>query len=226
MSDAAPSPGTTHPEAGENPGHLRTLDLHDETGQLLTAILVNLQHLSKHTRAPELGETVRDTQRLVESLFYAIRNYVREASGGRPVSSLPAPDLVPAIERLAGDFSRRTGIEVELSLDPDIERVPRPHKAIFYRVVQEALTNVIRHSSAGKVAIRASRSGEGASVEVADDGGSRPGPPRRPGTAPAPGGTGIRGMRERVRLAGGECTVELVKDRGVTVRVVLPYNVS
>jgi two-component system, NarL family, sensor histidine kinase UhpB len=227
MSETAPPPGENDTIAERSTGYLRTLDLHDETGQILTAILVNLQQLGRDATAPGVSETVRDTQRLVETLFYAIRNYVREAAGGRPVAAMPAPDLVPAIERLAADFSRRTGIVVRLELDPDTERVPRPHKAVFYRVVQESLTNVFRHSPAGAVTVRSSRTGSGASIEIEDDGATRPGAPR--GSADgvrAAGGTGLRGMRERVRLAGGECTVEMVKERGMTVKVVLPYNVS
>ena len=227
MSDTAPSRGEKETIAERSLGYLRTLDLHDETGQILTAILLNLQHLGQTAAAPALAETVRDTQRLVESLFYAIRNYVHDASGGRPVDAMPAPEIIPALERLAHDFSRRTGVDVRLAIDPDIERVPRPHKAVFYRVVQESLTNVFRHSSASAVAIRSSRTGDGVSPQIEDDGASRQAPPRRPPRAGPPvDGTGLRGMKERVRLAGGECTAEMVKDRGMTVRVVLPYNVS
>jgi two-component system sensor histidine kinase UhpB len=243
MPDTAPSRREKDAIAEESLGYLRTLDLHDETGQLLTAILLNLQHLGSHATAPGVADTVRDTQRLVETLFYAIRNYVRGASVGKPAAATAPPALVPAIERLADDFSRRTGINVRLALDPDTERVPGPHKAVFYRVVQESLTNVFRHSSAAVVTIRSSRTGSVASLEIEDDGATRPAPPRRAGSdgraagmtarvcgaagagRPA-GGTGLRGMRERVRLAGGECTVEMVKERGMTVKVVLPYNVS
>jgi signal transduction histidine kinase len=233
MSDAAPSPGKTGENgdketiAEQSLGYLRTLDLHDESGQLMTAILVNLQHLGKSATGPGLADVVRDTERLVELLFYAIRNYVRAASGGKPVAAVPPPGLMPALERLANEFSHRTGIEVRLELDPDIERVPKPHTAVFYRVVQECLTNAFRHSSAGVVTIRGSRTGSGASLEIEDDGATRPSPLRRPADTGRPaGGTGLRGIRERVRLAGGECTVEMVKERGMTVKVVLPYNVT
>jgi two-component system sensor histidine kinase UhpB len=239
MSDTSPSRGEKETIAERSLGYLRTLDLHDETGQILTAILLNLQHIGTHATAPGAVDTVRDTQRLVETLFYAIRNYVRAAAGGKPVDAIPPPELVPAIERLANDFSRRTGIEVRLALDPDTERVPRPQKAVFYRVVQESLTNVFRHSSAGTVVIRSSRTGDAATLEIEDDGAARPvplrngrgiggseGPSRAAGVERPAGGTGLRGMRERVRLAGGECTVQMVKERGMTVKVVLPYNVS
>ena len=246
MSETDPRPGEQQAIAEEFAGYLRTLDLHDETGQILTAILVNLQHLGRIAPAPGLAETVRDTQNLVESLFYAIRNYVRAAAGGRPAAELPVPDLVPAIAKLAGEFTRRTGIEVRLVLDPDTERVTRAHKTVFYRVVQESLTNVFRHSAAATVTIRSSRSGAGVALEIEDDGASRVPPgrpaPAVPGPVPAAGrpatafraagtivpsgGTGLRGMRERVRLAGGECTVQMIESRGMSVRVVLPYNVS
>lgn len=216
--------------AERNRHYLRALDLHDETGQLLTAILINLQSLGRSASGAGVVETVRDTQDLVETLFYAIRNYIRDASGSRAPDEQPHPELVPALERLASDFSRRAGIGVALDLDPDIERIPGEHKAVFYRVVQESLTNVFRHTAAGAVRVSGSRNGASVSVEVEDDGGTRPAPTRGTGPSRAAEGTrdgsGLRGMRERVRLAGGECTVRTVPGRGTTVRVVLPYNIS
>jgi two-component system sensor histidine kinase UhpB len=228
--------------AERNAGLLRALDLHDETGQLLTAILVNLRHLGKSVKAADAGETVRDTEHLVESLFYSIRNFLRDASGGVPAPALPRPELGPALRRLTRDFSRRTGIEVDMLYEPDTERVPGEHKAVFYRVVQESLTNVFRHTGARKVKIRFARSESSVAVEIEDDGGARPGDGRRhappadaraSGSRPSgdrcsgsPAGFGLRGMRERVRIVGGECTVRMVENRGMTVRVVLPYNIS
>jgi two-component system sensor histidine kinase UhpB len=215
--------------AERNAGYLRALDLHDETGQLLTAILVNLQRLGKTARAPEASETLRDTQHLVETLFYSIRNFIRDAGGpsGTDRGAVSPPDLGPALRRLADEFSRRTGIEVDLRFDHDGERVPGAHKAVCYRVVQESLTNVFRHTRAGKVAIRFSRTGSSVVLEIRDDGGTRQAAPRACVRPPrAGGGSGLRGMKERVRLVGGECTVELEEGRGMTVKVVLPYNIS
>ncbi|HLF13473.1 MAG TPA: ATP-binding protein [Bacteroidota bacterium] len=227
MSETDPTQGENDNVAERNAGYLRALDLHDETGQILTAILVNLQRIGGIATGSDVGETVRDTQHLVETLFYSIRNFIRDSAGVAPARSLPPPELGPALRRLTQGFSRRTGIEVDLRYDPDTERVPGEHKAVFYRVVQESLTNVFRHSGARRVTIRFSRSESSVDLEIGDDGGSRPAPgppglrPERAGT-----GSGLRGMRERVRIVGGECTVRMVENRGMTVKVVLPYNIS
>ena len=227
MSETDPTQGENDNVAERNAGYLRALDLHDETGQILTAILVNLQRIGGIATGSDVGETVRDTQHLVETLFYSIRNFIRDSAGVAPARSLPPPELGPALRRLTKGFSRRTGIEVDLRYDPDTERVPGEHKAVFYRVVQESLTNVFRHSGARRVTIRFSRSESSVDLEIGDDGGSRPAP-GRPGLRPERAGTGsgLRGMRERVRIVGGECTVQMVENRGMTVKVVLPYNIS
>lgn len=229
MSDVDLPPGENDNVAERNAGYLRALDLHDETGQILTAILVNLQRLGNGSTGQELRDAVRDTQHLVETLFYSIRNYIRASEAGGPRTPAPNPDLGPALRRLARDFSRRTGIGVELQYDPDAERIPGEHKAVFYRVVQEGLTNVFRHSGARAVSVRFGRSGTGVELVIEDDGAARgddaPPAAARPGV-PAGSGAGLRGMRERVRLVGGECTVRMVEERGMRITVVLPYNIS
>jgi two-component system sensor histidine kinase UhpB len=214
--------------AERNAGYLRALDLHDETGQLLTAILVNLQRLGSGTTGPELRDAVRDTQHLVETLFYSIRNYIRDSGAGDPRHSPPNPELGPALRRLVRGFSRRTGIDVDLAYEQDAERIPGEHKAVFYRVVQEGLTNVFRHSGARTVSVRFSRSESGVELVIEDDGGSRKKGARdsAPRPAVAGAGAGLRGMRERVRIVGGECIVRMVEGRGMSITVVLPYNIS
>ncbi len=229
MSDAELPPGENDNVAERNAGYLRALDLHDETGQILTAILVNLQRLGSTTTGQELRDAVRDTQHLVETLFYSIRNYIRDSTAGGPRTPAPNPELGPALRRLARGFSRRTGIDVELTYDPDAERIPGEHKAVFYRVVQEGLTNVFRHSGARTVSVRFGRSESGVELVIEDDGGSRTGRSPEAGSrpsVPAGSGSGLRGMRERVRIVGGECTVRMVEERGMRITVVLPYNIS
>jgi two-component system sensor kinase len=216
--------------------YLRALDLHDETGQILTAIMVNLQRLGRGLQAPGAGETIRDTQRLVETLFYSIRDFIRDSSAGAPPAAVPRIELGPALRRLTREFSRRTGMAVELSLDGDAERMSGQHKAVLYRVVQESLTNAFRHSAAGGVIIRFARTGSSVTLEIEDDGraprgivptrGPRPAAGIPGGKRRAGGGSGLRGMRERVRIVGGECTVEFVEGRGMRISVVLPHNIA
>ncbi len=212
-----------------NEGRIRALDLHDETGQLLTAVLINLQHLEKLTDMDRLKDTVRDTRDLIELLFHSIRSYLNGAD------SVPArfgdrmPEIVPALRRLAGDFSRRTGIEIDLETECDPERLPREHKVVIYRVVQESLTNVFKHSAASRVTVRCGRTPERIRLEIEDDGLRPEGIVRTASVRVAggvSGGNGMRGMRERIRLIGGEFRAELVTGRGMSIVVDLPYNIS
>jgi len=211
-----------------NDERLRALDLHDETGQLLTAVLINLQHLEKLSDIDRLNDTVRDTRHLVELLFHSIRSYLRGPVQKLSMVSAHPPRIVPALRRLTGDFSRRTGIEITLEEACDPERLPGEHKVVIYRVVQESLTNVFKHSAASRVTVRCSRTGDKVRLEIEDDGLRPDGIIRQPiaGADGSNNGTGLRGMRERIRLIGGEFRARLVKDRGMSIIVELPYNIS
>lgn len=202
-------------------GHFRILDLHDEVGQLLTAILANLQRLGNTASGTRLHGTIRDTQDLVENLYYTIRTYVR---GVRPRRA-PVPALLPALEKMAVAFTRRTGIGVLFRCGCNPELLPGEHRTVLYRVVQECLTNVFRHSTARSVTIAFNLAGAAIRLEVVDDGGG--GRTReKQGAATSGEGTGLRGIRERVRLIGGDCSVSCVDGRGMSVSVTIPYNIS
>ncbi|HLB01286.1 MAG TPA: ATP-binding protein [Bacteroidota bacterium] len=233
----------THPACNErNEQRLRSLDLHDETGQILTALLINLRHLGRLSAGAQLQDTIRDTQNLVEMLFHSIRSYLNGPASPPGRASAPDPEILPALRRLTGDFSRRTGIEVTLEAGCDPERMTKEHKAVIYRVVQESLTNVFKHSAASRVAIRCARTGEKIRLEIEDDGltpqGLTPHGVVRTGAARTGGrwggrngtgdgtGNGIRGMRERIRLIGGDFTARLLTGRGMSIVVELPYNIS
>lgn len=196
----------------------RILDLHDEVGQLLTAILANLHRLGSTAAGAPLQSTIRDTQSLVENIFYTIRGYVRGARSRRE----GLPDLVPALREMASAFTGRTGVGVRFLWGCDPEVLSREHKTVLYRVVQESLTNAFRHTEATVVTVAFTRSGRSVSLTVEDDGGAGP----RGRGAGAAGGNGLRGMRERVRLIGGECSARFVEGRGMRVSVTLPYNIS
>lgn len=228
MSDSEPPDGADDAAAERSAEYLRALDLHDETGQLLTAILVNLRHLARGAPGTGVPATVRDTELLVETLFASIRTFMREARRG---GSGPAPtraDLGPALRSLAGDFSRRTGIDVRLRYDDDAERVSGEHKAVLFRIVQESLTNVFRHSAASRVGVSFRRTPSTVELVIEEDPASAPRPGTRtlPPAATAGSGSGLRGMRDRVRLIGGECAVTAGGRGGMTVRVTLPYNIQ
>lgn len=211
-----------------NEERLRALDLHDETGQLLTAVLINLQHMERLSDEDSLKDTVRDTRDLIELLFHSIRSYLNGPARASTRPRADAPRIVPALRRLTGDFTRRTGIEIALETACDPECLPSEHKVVIYRVVQESLTNVFRHSTASRVTVRCGRTAERIRLEIEDDG-LRPDGVLRSAMAGAGGGSGgngMRGMRERIKLIGGEFRAELVAGRGMSIVVELPYNIS
>jgi signal transduction histidine kinase len=133
---------------------------------------------------------------------------------------------VPTLDRL-GDLverARAAGIDVQVEVEPpaeDFSRLPRPVDLAAFRIVQESLTNVAKHSDDRAAVVRIRREDEGLAVEVLDDGSGQAGGPGDP----LPGaGTGIIGMRERAAAAGGRLTAGPRPGRGFAVRAWLPLD--
>jgi signal transduction histidine kinase len=226
--------------------HLLALDLHDDIGQLLTAILINLKKLGEAAPPrPEYLRSIAETRKLVEHIFYSIRNFTRGVSP----SNGHIPDLDTALAALTADFSARTGIAVRMAGAADLGSLPLMHRAVIYRIVQESLTNVARHSAAARVSIGIVSDRERITVRIADDGaavgnpgtagagvgtgnGCVPGAGKVAGSTnrvpnpAASGGSGLNGLRDRVRLIGGEFRAGLAQGEGMIVSAVLPLNIS
>jgi signal transduction histidine kinase len=129
--------------------------------------------------------------------------------------------LFAAIESEARLFEQRTGIECDLSLPDELPGVDEPATVAVYRMIQEAMTNVARHSNASRVEIRVRRRAEELLLEIRDDGrgiGS--------GEAAAHSALGLAGIRERAAILGGTALIEGVSDRGtiVSIRIPLPWR--
>jgi len=183
-------------------------ELHDETGQALTSILLGLRALEESKD----DANVEDLRRLVVATLQDVR---RLAVQLRP-KALDDFGLVPALERLAVNFSESSGIEVELESRLGDERVPSDVETSLYRIVQEALTNIVKHAGANKVSILLMRRDNSVSAIVEDDG---------RGFDPSTIDTtrlGLAGMRERVELHDGRLTVEAAPGAGTTLRVEVP----
>jgi signal transduction histidine kinase len=189
-------------------------ELHDGVGHGLAVIAmqagVGLHVLERDPVAARTAlEAIRDSAR--ESLN-ALRDELAHISG-EPAPRRPRPgpaDLEALVERV-----RSAGLSVELT--GAAGELAEPVGAVVYGVVQEALTNVLRHASATSVAVRLERSSDRLTVTVEDDGRSRS------GAAPEAGeGMGLRGMRERVRSVGGELSAGPRPTGGFVVRAVLP----
>jgi len=187
-------------------------ELHDETGQALTSILLGLRAVEE----ADIGDEAREaTARLREQVVETLHDVRRLAVELRP-SALDDFGLVPALERLVETFREQTGIPVELETVLGETRLPPPVETALYRIVQEALTNVIKHSRASRVSVLVTRKGDSVAAVVEDDGvGFTPDEVRD-------GGLGLVGMRERIALLGGRLTVESEPERGTTLVAVVP----
>lgn len=187
-------------------------ELHDETGQALTSILLGLRGLEEADSPEQLAEAVGAVRDLVRSTLQDVRRLAVEL---RP-KALDDFGLVAALERLTESFAEQTGIDIEFVHTLPDGRLPSDLETALYRIVQESLTNVVKHARASNVSIVLSGAAGSASVVVEDDGvGFEPG--RLSGD-----GIGLLGMRERIGILGGTVTLESRPGAGTTFRAEIP----
>jgi signal transduction histidine kinase len=189
-------------------------ELHDETGQALTSILLGLRTVEEAGGEEEVRAAVAEVRELVRSTLQDVRRLAVEL---RP-KALDDFGLVAALERLTESFTEQTGIAVGFeSLLPAARLTPEIETAL-YRIVQESLTNIVKHAQAHSVSIVLGRKRDTVSVIVEDDGvGFDPDRPRE-------GGLGLIGMRERVSLIGGRLTIESRPGAGTTFVAEVPVS--
>jgi signal transduction histidine kinase len=191
-------------------------DLHDELGQLLTALQLELR--GAEVSAEELGPTAGPlVDRLVaaSSLGGATLREVQRIARDLRSEALEAVGLHAALRQELHSFAHRSGIEVVESLEP-LEDLDRRVATALFRIGQEALTNVVRHAGARRVEVRLARAGDGATLQIADDG---------LGITEAPltqDRLGLLGMRERAVELGGDVTVSQRPAGGTVVTATLP----
>jgi signal transduction histidine kinase len=189
-------------------------ELHDETGQALTSILLGLRAVEEADGEPALHEAIRDVRELVRSTLRDVRRLAVEL---RP-TALDDFGLVPALQRLTESFSEQTGIAVDFQASLPSGRLASEIETALYRIVQESLTNIVKHARAGRVSVVLTRKEDAVSVVVEDDGvGFEPGRPRD-------GGLGLLGMQERVALLGGRLAIESRPGAGTTFVAEVPLS--
>jgi signal transduction histidine kinase len=187
-------------------------ELHDETGQALTSILLGLRAVEEAQGADAMRKAASDLRELVVATLQDVR---RLAVQLRP-KALDDFGLAPALERLAQTFAEATEIHVDVEARLGEERLPAEVETTLYRIVQEALTNVVKHADATKVSVLLVRRNATATVVIEDDGkGFDPDHVRE-------GQVGLLGMRERVELHDGRLTVESVPGSGTTLVAEVP----
>jgi signal transduction histidine kinase len=188
-------------------------ELHDHVGQMLTALRMELGTAERARGAggPPFGQAIAECKRLSETMLRTVRDL---AMGLRP-SMLDDFGLRPALEWLARDVARRCDLRVDLDVDGGLQPLPDAHRTCIYRVVQEALTNCVRHARAQRVAIQVEGRPGSLQLTVEDDGvGFDPAAPRD--------GLGLLGLDERVRELAGRLIIESRPGQGTTLRVSVP----
>jgi two-component system, NarL family, sensor histidine kinase DevS len=186
-------------------------ELHDETGQALTSVLLGLKAVETADDVPAALASLRE---LVVGTLQDVRRLAVEL---RP-KALDDFGLVPAVERLVETFTSSTGIVVQFEARLGEERLPSEVETTLYRVVQEALTNVAKHAGARTVSVVLGRRDSSATAVVEDDG---EGFGRADEDA---GGIGLAGMRERLALLDGRLVVESDPASGTTLVAEVPLR--
>jgi len=183
-------------------------ELHDETGQALTSILLGLKQLE--------GAGSRESVAALRELVVATLQDVRRLAVELRPKVLDDFGLVPALERLTEGFVEHTGIAVDLEASSLAERLPREVETAIYRIVQESLTNVVKHARAERVSVLVTRADGRVKAVIEDDGTGFD------ASETDGGGIGLVGMRERIELLDGTLTVESSATSGTTIAVEVP----
>lgn len=190
-------------------------ELHDEIGQLLTALRMELGNLERTqgARGLENDPHLDQAKKLAESTLRTTRDI---AMGLRP-AMLDILGLGPALEWQAREYSRRYNTPIQLEVDGDLRDVPDPHRTYVYRIVQEGLTNCARHASAKNIHVRLEDSSGTLAVVVEDDG---VGFDQDGGVKY---GLGLLGITERVRELCGQVSIASAPGKGTRISVMLPF---
>lgn len=191
-------------------------ELHDETAQSLVALLLRIR-LARDVDDPGArDQLLEDLRTEISTALEGIRRFAR---GLRP-PALDELGLVPAIASHARNLEETAGISITLDADPLEDLLPPEAELALYRIVQEALANVVRHAAARRVRLRLAQEHGHVVAEVEDDGrGFRADEGGRPET-----GLGLFGMRERATYLGGRVEVHSFPGRGTRVRAEVPIS--
>jgi signal transduction histidine kinase len=201
-------------EAQEDERARLARELHDETGQALTSILLGLKALEDRVEGDDGRSAVAELRELVVSTLHDVRRLAVEL---RP-AALDDFGLVPATERLLDTIREQSGLTIDFQAEFGDLRLSPDAETTLYRIAQEALTNVLKHAEAARVSVLLSHTDANAKLVVQDDGrGFDP-------DAARDGGVGLLGMRERVALVGGRLTAESTEGAGTMLTVEVPIR--
>ncbi len=192
-------------------------ELHDETSQALTSVIVGLKGLERAESGAEVRERVGELRATVAETLDAVHRMAVEL---RP-SALDELGLVPALRSYVKEYSRQSGIQVELQVSGLKGRLPAEMEVAVYRVVQEALTNAAKYSESHHVAVKLSVEGSTLTALVRDNG--RGFDVDRVQQS-KDGGLGLFGMKERVSLLSGQLDILSAPGAGTTILARIPLD--
>ena len=192
-------------------------ELHDETSQVLTSLLISMTLLEKSVETQEARERIADTRALAHSTLRAIRNLSIDL---RP-SALDDLGLLPALRWYVKEYQKKCSIDVEFHATGFKERLPAEMETALYRIVQECLTNTAKHANANRVTITLKEETASVYARITDDGEGfdyetllkTPGQER---------GLGLAGMNERAVLLDGTLNIYSTTGRGTIIEVNIP----
>jgi signal transduction histidine kinase len=199
-------------------------DLHDATGQSLTALGLGLRGVATSLQA-EAGTPVAAKLRQLEGLVNGSLEELRRLIADLRPSHLDDLGLPATLRWYAKEVQQRSGLEVRVDIVGEPRPTRPPVRIALFRVAQEALNNVVKHSGATQARIELSFGAGGAQLTVSDNGrGFDPGANSPAAAEAARPAWGLLGMRERAELLGGQFEIEAAPGQGTRVRVTIPYE--
>ena len=195
-------------------------ELHDSAGQVLVALALNLASLKQDAKG--LGERAERVYNESLELLHRLTQELRTMSYLLHPPLLEEAGLPAAIRWFAEGFATRTNLAVEVDIAPDLPRMSRETEMAIFRLIQEALTNVHRHSGSPSAAVRLAEDAENVVVEVEDRGKGMPAEIMNSAQAGTVG-VGLQGMRERIRQVGGRFEIKS-GEGGTNIVAVLPFS--
>jgi PAS domain S-box-containing protein len=210
-------------EAQEDERRRIARELHDQIGQILTAVKMNLYTVQKVCQSPEVNAYVKDN---IEAVDEALR-LVRDLSVDLRPPVLDDLGLVTALRWYVDRYTIRTGLDVEVVIEmlDENERFSRDIETACFRIAQEALTNVVRHACASQVVVQLAKDENSLVLLVKDDGvGFDPEKLRKQSSRTAT--LGLVSMQERAHVAGGVIEIDSERSNGTEIRLSLPLDLE
>ena len=208
-------------------------DLHDQVGQTVTGLSLGLKALERavegvEERVPAGEQSIKERMRWLQKLTTEIGRDIHQASADLRPTALDDLGLPRALGALIADWNKRYGVAADVQILGAVEpRLPAELETVLYRVVQEALTNVLKHAQARDVSIVFDRRLDSIRIVIEDDGSGFDADDAGGDRNAEPGsrrGLGLLGMRERLAMIGGAVRVESSSNVGTTLFVTVPLD--